>query len=229
MKLLKRILSLALVLLMTLALLPPQKALAYSSRDLSTALEQFRDCAFSAEYGGNGRDYTVRWEKPIHVYMSGDYTDKDVAFFFRFVMELTQNVPGLPEIRLVNTLEDSNIQMYFAPLDSLHTYISSYTEGNWGYFTFWHSGSGITRAKIAISTDVTDQTQRNHLLMEEFVGVLGLANDHYLDKKSILYGKWTETQKLTDADWLMLSFLYDQRFSAGLTWNEIAPSIEALY
>jgi len=201
----------------------------YTSNDLEKAFQQFEKCAFSAEYGGTGRDYTVRWQKPIAVYFSGNYTNDDLAFFFRFATELTENVPGMPEIRLTTLKDESNVQIYFTKLNKMGDFLSSYTEGNWGYFTFWHSGNSITRAEIAVATDVTNQKQRYHLIMEEFVGALGLANDHYLNRKSILYGEWTEVQTLTTADWLMLEFLYDTRLSSGQTWRELKPQLEKLY
>lgn len=201
----------------------------YTSNDLEKAFQQFEKCAFSAEYGGEGRDYTVRWQKPIAVYFSGNYTNDDLAFFFRFATELTENISGMPEIRLTTLKDESNVQIYFTKLNKMGDFLSSYTEGNWGYFTFWHSGNSITRAEIAVATDVTNQKQRYHLIMEEFVGALGLANDHYLNRKSILYGEWTEVQTLTTADWLMLEFLYDTRLSSGQTWRELKPQLEKLY
>lgn len=225
----KRILSFALILFSLFTFLPYNSAHAYTKNDYQMALDQFYDCAFSAEYGGAGRDYTVRWERPIDVYFSGDYSGDDVAFFYQFITALYENVYGMPVIRLTTSESESNVQFYFTDLDNIATYIDSYQEGNWGYFTFWHSGSAITHAKIGIATDVTNQKHRNHLLMEEFVGALGLANDHYLSKKSILYGKWTETQHLTEADWLMLRFLYDPAISSGLTWNEISPILDKRY
>lgn len=57
-------------------------------------------------------------------------------------------------------------------------------------------------------------------MMEEFVGALGAANDHYLDQSSILYQLWTTVQKLTDADWLMLRMLYSSRIPAGMAKTE---------
>lgn len=201
----------------------------YSEREKALALRQFEACAFSAEYGGDGRNYTVRWEKPIAVYFAGDYTDEDLSFFFRFITELSQTVRGLPEIRLTTDQSQSNVQITFTTLDRMGEYVSNYTEGNWGYFTYWNMGSSISSLEIAIATDVTTQRQRNHLLMEEFVGGLGLANDHYLDDDSILYGEWTETQSLTTADLLMLCFLYDERISAGRTFNDVQKSIEKYY
>ena len=220
---------LAIVFLFSFVSVTFADSMRFTSSDRQKAFQQFEACAFSAEYGGGDRDYTARWEKPIVVYFIGNYTDSDLAFFFRFALELAENVPGMPEIRLTTDKDESNIQIYFTSLDKLSESLSSYTEGNWGYFTFWNSGSSITNAEIGISTDVTNQQQRNHILMEEFVGALGLANDHFLYEDSILYGNWTEVQSLSNADWLMLKFLYDTRFSAGLTWQALKPELEKFY
>ncbi len=220
---------LAIVLLLAGLSSASASALRYNSFDRKTALEQFEACAFSAEYGGEGRDFIVRWEQPISIYFSGDYTNDDLAFFFRFLTELTEKVEGLPEIRLTTDQSESNVQIYYTTLDQMGDYISSYTEGNWGYFTFWYTNNVITELQIAVATDVTNQYQRNHIIMEEFAGGLGLAYDHYIDEDSILYGVWTETQTLTDADWLMIQFLYDERFSVGQTWNELKRPLEKYY
>lgn len=225
----KRILTLLVVFIMALTNLPATAKVVYDFSEYKDALNQFEACAFSAEYGGDGRDYTVRWIDSLHVYFEGDYTDSDIAFFYRFVSELTRKIDGIPEIRITSDKYDSNVQIYFTPLDRMDDYLSNYTEGNWGYFTYWNMGSYITELEIGIATDVTTQRQRYHLLMEEFVGGLGLANDHYLSDDSILYGVWTETQSLTTADWLMIQFLYDDRIPAGLTWNQIKPLIERYY
>ena len=225
----KRILTLLVILITVVSCVPASAKVAYDYGEYKDALDQFEACAFSAEYGGGGRDYTVRWRDSLNVYFEGNYTDADIAFFYRFVSELTQRIDAIPEIRITADRYDSNVQIYFTSLDQLDDCLSNYTEGNWGYFTYWNSGAYITDLEIGIATDVTTQRQRNHLPMEEFVGGLGLANDHYLDEDSILYGVWTETQSLTTADWLMIQFLYDDRIPAGLTFNEAKPLIEKYY
>lgn len=226
-----RIFSLALILVFLLSSIPTAHAddFSYRKSDLNTALQQMEVSAFSSEFGWDGRDYTVRWQVPLSVYFFGDYTDRDLAFFFRFITELTEKVPGLPEIHLTTDKDASNVQICYTTLDQMSESVFNYTEGNWGYFSFWNTDSSISRLEIAVAADVTNQIQRNHIIMEEFVGGLGLANDHYIDEKSILYGEWTQTQTLTNADWLTLRILYDERFDAGLKWNELKPLIEQYY
>ena len=63
---------------------------------------------------------------------------------------------------------------------------------------------------------MTDQAARNHLLLEEITGGLGLANDIDTEKDSILYQPWTTTQQLSDLDWQLLNLLYDRRVTPGM-------------
>ena len=224
----KRISFILLAMLIAFTVFVPA-ACAYTKDDKILALEQFRDCAFQPEYGDSARNYTVRWEKPIHVYLGGDYTDADIAFFYNLISYLMENVTGMPEIRITPAAYDANILMYFSPIDDMGLYASGYIEGNWGFFTFWNDGSQITNAEIAIAADVTTQEEHYHLMVEEFVGVLGLANDHYLNYDSILFADQNETYALTEADRLMLEFLYHPDIPSGLTWSEIEPLLKSMY
>ncbi|MBR3927465.1 MAG: DUF2927 domain-containing protein [Clostridia bacterium] len=223
----KRI-SFLLSILIALHVLTPG-AYAYTKDDKILALEQFRDCAFAAEYCNNTRNYTVRWDKPIHVYLGGNYTDADISFFYSFISYLMDNISGIPEICITPAEYLADVRMYFSPLSDMGLYASNYREGNWGFFTFWNDGDQITNAEIAIAADVTTQEVRFHLIAEEFVGVLGLANDHYLNYDSILFADQNETYALTEADRLMLEFLYHPNIPAGLTWSEIEPLLLDMY
>ena len=75
--------------------------------------------------------------------------------------------------------------------------------------------------EFGIATDVTDQKARNHLIQEEFIGALGLLNDHFLYSDSILYQPWTTVQQPSEVDWLMLNILYSPRLSPGMDKNKI--------
>ena len=55
-----------------------------------------------------------------------------------------------------------------------------------------------------------------------FEHALGLTNDHWDDKTSILYQGWTTTQSPSSLDWQMLNFLYSPcpiRGINGKRWN----------
>ena len=86
-------------------------------------------------------------------------------------------------------------------------------------FCYTYTNYTIHSGEIAIATDVTNQKQRNHLMREELIGLLGLRNDHELYKDSILYQAWTETQTLSEVDWLMMNMLYHPDLTPGMSLN----------
>jgi hypothetical protein len=185
------------------------------------ALYCFLDSAFSAEYGDKSRNFMIRWKKDITVSVEGDYTAQDRDTVDTYIAGLNSMVANLPTISISSNPDKALINIIFSPLDQMSDYLSSYVEGNWGYFSYWYDGSGaITKAVILIATDVTDQSSRNHLILEEITGALGLVNDIYTYSDSILYAPWTETQELSDLDWLMLNDLYSKLVKPKMTAPE---------
>jgi len=218
----RRIISLILLLVLLL----PCCSLAESAHEL--AYRQAEVCAFSAEYGDD-RDCVVKWTDEIRVWFTGNYSAEDLSFFYDFTKQLAERVPGLPPVVLVNSREDSNVEVYFIRLSEMSSVLSGYVEGNWGFFTYWYDNYAIDDVQIGIAWDVCDSRARNHLMMEEFIGALGISNDHWLDAKSILYQQWTTVQKLTDADWNMLRMLYDSRVTPGMGRQEALRIMRGVY
>ena len=228
----KRFLS----LLLALALLLPAAALAseqFGYTDAADArrqaLEAFRVCAFSAEYHNNGRDSIVRWEEPIRVFAAGKPGATDLRRLDEFLTQLSLRVPGLPVISRVDAQSQANVVIHYCRLSEMPSLIPSYVSGNWGYFSFQSSGGRIISSTIGIAYDVCDQQARNHLMMEELTGCLGLANDHNLYRDSILYQPWTTVQSLSEVDWIMLNYLYSPLVSPGDTWNTVERAIRERY
>jgi hypothetical protein len=62
--------------------------------------------------------------------------------------------------------------------------------------------------------------ERDHLILEELVGALGLPGDHLKYRDSILYDGWTVTRELSEVDWQMLEILYSGELRAGMTEKE---------
>ena len=136
------------------------------------AVELLRECAFSSEYnfGSDERSWLIRWETPLKVYVGGEPCREDLEFIEQFFTQLQLRVPMFPGISYTSEQDEANVKYYFVPLDEMGDYITNYTEGNWGYVTFWWNGNGqISDIEIGIATDVTAQMDRNHLIMEEFI------------------------------------------------------------
>ena len=184
------------------------------------ALDCFRLCAFSAEYGSASNPLR-RWEKTIFIYMGGNVTKDDRNEMNKFIMELATHCPDMPNIRLVQNQENADIEIWYCPLKEMANYVPDYVEGNWGFFYYWNDGGNkITSAKIAIASDKNNTASKRHLLREELLGAFGLSSDHLLYSDSILYGEWTTVGQLSDVDWLMLNMLYDRDLKCGMGADE---------
>ncbi len=192
-------------------------AAAAEPQELSQAeiIAYFREIVFNAEYGSGSSFDLHRWESPIRVRVYGSPTDEDLQTLDSHISALSE-VDGMPSITRVTS--DENIELYFLPLDRIKDYISEYVEGNWGFFwCWWNSDQQLSRAQIAIAADVTNQKQRNHLILEEFTQALGMMQDSYLYKDSIFYGDWTEVQALSALDWSIVRMTYSPLLGAGMS------------
>ena len=214
---------LALVLLFFAGIVPAHAAapsFRYSSVEeaKALALDCLMTCGFSVEYGNdgtaNGSHPLLRWADTIYIYVGGSPAAEDLNELDVFLLELATHCPNMPNIHRVTDRSSANICIYYCPLNEMGYYLTNYTEGNWGYFSYWNNSSGeIYQAEIAIATDVNTRQSKNHLLREELVGAFGLTNDHSSYSDSILYSEWTTTPQLSDLDWLMLNMLYDPDLS----------------
>ena len=185
----------------------------------------FATAAFSVEYGSID-SVLRRWAAPIRYSVNGNPGEEDLETLGGFVAELAEKVQGLPDIREAASGEEANIAFYFAPLDELASLDEIYVPGNWGFFTFNYNGrQELNRGKVLIATDVTGQKDRNHLLKEEIVGLLGLTNDIDTHKDSIIYQPWTTTQDLSGLDWELLNLLYDARLEPGMDFSEAKQAL----
>lgn len=219
----KKLISLLLCLMLTVTLTTPALAATnFSVRDAlsaqTAALQLMQVCAFGSEYGDPHN--LVRWEQPLRIYVGGQPAAADIRALTDFLTDLAVHVPMMPNATIVTRRAEANITIFYVPLQEMDKYVTDYVEGNWGMFRVWWLGHQMTRAEIAIATDVTTQQARIHLLKEELVGALGLCNDHDDYHDSILYQPWTTTQELSPVDWLMLNMLYHPDVSPGMTWQK---------
>jgi hypothetical protein len=181
-------------------------------------LDYFSEIALKREYGGNDFDGVVcRWEQPIKVEISGNYTQDDYDWLSDHI-DWLNNLGCLPDISVVKS--GGNFKVHFNKLAELPDLIPDYVEGNWGFISlYWNESGQITESTMGIATDVTNQIQRNHLILEEFTQGLGLLNDSRLYQDSIFQMDWTEIQALSPLDELVVRLLYAPVVQAGMKSN----------
>ena len=192
------------------------------------ALSLFAFCAFHPEYSASDSPARLtRWENEITLWVGGSPTPEDLETLTAFLSELGEKVPGLPPVRRVRMDTDAAVRVWFVPDRMLPYYIEDYTGDNWGFFHYDYRRFVICSARIGIASDVTDQAERNHLILEELTGALGLPGDHDVYEDSILYQGWTTVQQLSDVDWRMLNLLYSPLLVPGMTEQEALDALNS--
>jgi len=185
----------------------------------------FAQAAFRSEYDQPGTNSLRRWQAPLRVLVEGEATGEDVSTLTAFMDELNTRVPGFPGISMAASAGEANVTLTFAPLADLPGLLAGYVPGNWGFFMFWTQEEVIISARVLIASDITSQQERNHLILEEVTGLLGLPNDLDEHPDSIIHQRWTTTQSLSQLDWQLLSLLYDSRLSPGMGWLQAQAAL----
>jgi hypothetical protein len=188
-------------------------------------LDYFEEIVLKREYGGGDFDGVVcRWEQPVYVDISGEYTTEDYDWLISHI-DYMNSIDGVPDISVVET--GGNFHVFFEPLDQLPSVIPGYVEGNWGFISLnWNGDGQVTEATMGIATDVTSQVQRNHLILEEFTQGFGLLNDSEKFADSIFQMEWTEIQSISVLDELLVRMLYSPVIEAGMK-DGVRDNLEA--
>ncbi len=218
---------------------PPAAAISASGGDAGAlsrenppsalAVDGFFASAFSSEYGGESRNILIRWASPLKLYIQGEPTGEDTDTLRGFLKELSIQVPGLPPISFVNTSEEANVIVTFVPYAQMAENLSVYEPDNWGFMNCFDAGGDIRYGLIAIASDVTSQLDRNHLIREEFVNMLGLTDDIDFAQDSIIYQPYTRTQSLAAVDYEMLNLLYSPFLTAGMTLEAVRDVLAEIF
>ena len=211
--------------LLACLLLPLQGALAKGEPPSGPARDGFFAAAFHSEYGDTQRDALIRWEIPLSVYVRGTPTVDDMQTLQSLADDLKQSVPGLPEISFAAGEGEANVFVSFVPFERMSKYLVHYETGNWGFMNCLSSDTTIRYGLIAIAADVTEQEDRNHLIREEFVNMLGLTADIDTAPESIIYQPYTRTQSLAPVDYEMLNLLYSPYMRFGMSAAEAQAAL----
>lgn len=193
------------------------------------ALEGFYAAAFHSEYGDTNRDSMIRWEIPLKLFVKGETTPEDMQTLYTFLENLKVNVPGLPDISFIDTESEASVVISFVPFEDMAESLVNYVDDNWGFMNCFSDDTTIRYGLIAIATDVTKQTDRNHLIQEEFVNMLGLTADLDFGPESIIYQPYTTTQTLADMDYKMLNLLYSPQLTYGMSLAKAKTALEGIY
>jgi hypothetical protein len=189
------------------------------------ALEYFQEVAGEAEFGGSGGTLH-RWAGDLRIAVYGSPADRDRRALEAVVGELNDIIDTV-ELTLVQA--DPNVEIHFVPVDDFPALEPNYVEGNLGYvYVWWDADEEIYRARILVSTTGVTPSERAHLIREELTQSLGLLNDSWLYPDSVFYQGWTDTNRYTRLDRLVIEMLYRPELSPGMSIEEAVTVLAAL-
>lgn len=223
----KSIIAVLCIVVLICALFSGCQELSDQAADLLNAkcdelINYFSEIAFYPSVGGK---VIARWEEPIHIAVSGDYTNEDYSALTDFMDNLNK-IDGMPDISIVD--KDANCFVYFLPIDKMAENIPDYKNGNWWSYKVDWKLYKINKAYIGIVTDVSTQQERNYMILKTMSTIIGLFNtsDKYPD--SIFYSEWMATQALSDMDYKLIGILYSPPFHAGMNEKEAQKALRPL-
>jgi uncharacterized protein YcfL len=192
----------------------------------------FSEVVLDAEYSnGEGNIHVVqKWTAPIRYMIHGQTTQKDREKLEELFVQLNA-VEGFPGIEVAPSPIAANLTLNFYNRADFQTYfgrIVNYEDAD-GAVEYWYYNqtNQIYNATVGYRTDI-DQYTRNSVLLEEVINGLGIT-DTKLREDSITYQGFSQTQALSEMDWLILRLLYHPDIKCGMNLEQCKAVIEKLY
>jgi hypothetical protein len=186
------------------------------------AVDYLSEIGFGSEYGTSS-PVLHRWQQDLRIQVHGQPTETDMATLLQVTEELDSLIPHLTlEISSV----DPNVDVYFVPESSFSSVDPQYVPVNLGFFrVWWDRQEVINRARILISTQGLNQTERSHLIREELTQTMGLFMDSWRYQDSIFYQGWTSTVEYSPLDREIIRLLYSPHLESGM----VRPQLQAVF
>jgi len=195
--------------------------------------DYFCEVVLAAEYSyGSGNQHALqKWKEPIYYTIYGNAGAEDLLLVADFAAQLNQ-IEGFPGMYAAENSEQENFTINLLSSKDMMKSAGHVVEGEdahgialWDYYT---DKNELYNVRIWVSTDI-DQKVRNSVLLEEIVNSIGMGNDTELREDSIIYQEYSETQKLSEMDWVLLKLLYDKRMICGMTETDCRDLISEIY
>ena len=207
---------------------PQHSALYIPELSVEDVITYFNEVCLDSEFVNRGDPSVIqKWISPIYYTLAGDYTDTDIAVLNDFVGWLN-TIEGFPGIYLSTQSHLTNLRIHFCNQQELVNIMGSNFNNMDGAVTFWYDEDIIYDATICYRTEI-DQHLRNSVILEEIYNGLGPIQDTLLRPDSIIYQNFSQPQKLTAVDELILRLLYHPSIRPGMNKEECAQIIRQLY
>lgn len=188
----------------------------------------FNEVVLDAEFVTGGDASVVqKWDSPIHYFIEGEATEKDIEVLEDFAGRLNE-IEGFPGFLKAENAITADLNIFFCPFSEFESHINVDMGYADGAVQFWYTNNVIYNATICYRNDI-EQFTRNSVILEEIYNGLGPAQDTNLRTDSIIYSGYSEPQELTEADWLILKLLYHPDIKCGMNAQQCEEIIRKLY
>jgi len=187
-------------------------------------INYFNELVFGSEFGSSNQK-TRKWTEDINIFVAGEVSDDLNSELDLLIVEINELIESV-KLNRVNSLKESNYMIYFGTGDNyanLEPSAAAHVKDNWGFFwMYWNSKNEIFKGSMYVDIiRVKNKAAQKHLLREELTQSLGIMNDSYKYPSSIFYQKWSKTTDYSDIDKFIISTLYSNRISAGMTKEKV--------
>ena len=208
--------------------LPPHSELYIPDVSVEDVILYFNEVCLDAEYVNSGDPSRLqKWISPITYYLQGSPTQEDLETLNHFT-DWLNTIEGFPGIHQTQEPLEANLNIHFCDQQEMISLMGDNFYGMDGAVTFWYMDDVIYDAIICYRTDL-DQHLRNSVILEEIYNGLGPIQDTALRSDSIIYSEFSEPQKLTPMDELILRLLYHPDIRCGMDKAACEEVIRQLY
>ncbi len=191
-------------------------------------IKYFKEVSLDSEFVNSGNPKVVqKWVEPITYCLFGEPTEEDENIINSFCEQINQ-IHGFPGITQVSKDEFANLEIFFCDENEMIDRLGDNFYGMDGGVTFWYEENEIYSATICCRTDL-DQILRNSVIQEEIYNGLGPLQDTVLREDSLIYQEFSQPQKMTEIDLLILKLLYHPNIKCGMNDVECEKVIRSLY
>ena len=196
--------------------------------DVEDVILYFCEVCLDAEIVNEG-DATLlqKWTEPISYKIEGQPTDEDVAAVSDFTAWLNA-VEGFPGVAQTQDPGAANLRIHFCSWEDMLVLMGEEFAGMDGAVTFWYLDNEIYNGIICVRSDI-GQHLRNSVIREEIYNGLGPVQDTALRPDSIIYSEYSEPQRLSVIDELIMQLLYHPMMQCGMNAAECETVIRQLY
>lgn len=170
-----------------------------------------------------------KWATPVNLFLSGDFSNKEIGFINDFAVELAGISINI-DLNIVSSKDQSNVEVYFATQEKFLRERPNFIEG---YRPSSPTVRGRANIKFKSSTNIIfsglvwiDPSAKNlnSIVKHELLHLLGFS--HTLESNSIMQSSPNVDPTLSNDDEFAIHTLYNDLIQANFLETEVRSTVE---